>query len=147
MGHSIPIPHLDTMETHTTEAPRPIPAAIADYPATIADLLALPGWDAWQESTLGNDLFLSDPDRADRIHEAAEDGCDGSYHSEIIWDWRLFARHLEIEARHVLWMADDEGEAERLEAELERRVEALDAAIDECEARHEADGTLWEQVG
>ena len=25
---------------------------------------------------LGNDLFINDPDRADRIHEAAEFGCD-----------------------------------------------------------------------
>jgi len=34
------------------------------------------------------DLLLSDPDRADRIDEAAEDGSDGSTHGEEIQDWR-----------------------------------------------------------
>jgi hypothetical protein len=135
------------METHTTEGPRPIPAAIADYPVTIDDLLAFPGWDTWRESNLGNDLFLSDPDRAARCHEAAGDGGDGSYHSEIIADWREYASRLEGEARGELWEAEAGEEEAAWEAELERRVEALDAAIDACEAYHEAAGTLWEQVG
>jgi len=135
------------MKPTTTEAPRPIPATIAGYPATIADLLALPGWDTWRESNLGPDLFINDPDRADRIWEAAEDGFDGSCHGEIIADWRDLASQLEGEARGELWEAEAGEEEAAWEEELERRVEALGAAIDECEARHEAAGTLWEQVG
>lgn len=34
------------------------------------------------------DMLLSDPDRADRMDEAAEDGSDGSTHAEEIQDWR-----------------------------------------------------------
>ena len=34
------------------------------------------------------ELLRSDPDRADRIDEAAEDGSDGSTHGEEIQDWR-----------------------------------------------------------
>ena len=34
------------------------------------------------------ELLRSDPDRADRIDEAAEDGFDGSTHGEEIQDWR-----------------------------------------------------------
>ena len=34
------------------------------------------------------ELLRSDPDRADRIEEAAEDGADGSTHAEEIQDWR-----------------------------------------------------------
>lgn len=34
------------------------------------------------------ELLRSDPDRADRIDEAAENGYDGSTHGEEIQDWR-----------------------------------------------------------
>jgi hypothetical protein len=49
--------------------------------------------DAYQSfisDRLGNDLFLYDPERADRIYEYAENGCEGSTHAEIIEDWRDF---------------------------------------------------------
>ena len=32
----------------------------------------------FQADLLGNDLFINDPERADRIHEASENGADGS---------------------------------------------------------------------
>src|SRR4030095_10743784 len=32
--------------------------------------------------------FINEPERADRCHNAAEYGCDGKTHSEVIEDWR-----------------------------------------------------------
>jgi len=43
---------------------------------------------------LGNDLFLSNPERAERIAEYAEDGINGSTHNETIEDWREFLESL-----------------------------------------------------
>lgn len=39
---------------------------------------------------LGNDLFINDPERAERIQEYAEEGCNGSTHREMVEDWRYF---------------------------------------------------------
>ncbi len=47
-------------------------------------------YQGWISDRLGNDLFLSDPERADRIHKYAEDGSDGSTHGEVINDWDEF---------------------------------------------------------
>ena len=43
---------------------------------------------------LGNDLFINDPERAERIAEHAEDGINGSTHNETIEDWREFLESL-----------------------------------------------------
>ena len=45
---------------------------------------------------LGNDLYINDPDRADRCDEAAEYGSDGSTHAEIIEDWREFLDMIDV---------------------------------------------------
>jgi len=54
----------------------------------LSEMLNTEDWQNYESDTLGNDLFISDPDRADRIHEAAKEGCDGSTHGEHIQDWR-----------------------------------------------------------
>ena len=105
------------------------------FPKTIDDLLAHPQWDGFIESKLGNDLFINDPDRAERIHDAAEDGCDGSTHAERIEDWRDFAEML---FRSLSW---DERE------EVEPIHDALLAEIDTCKAWHEKNGSLHEVIG
>jgi len=105
------------------------------FPSTVDALLAHPQWDGFIGSKLGNDLFINDPERAERIHEAAEHGCDGSTHYEIIEDWREFADML---FRSLSW--DDRDDAEPLR-------DALDSAINDCEAWHEKNGTLHESVG
>jgi hypothetical protein len=104
-------------------------------PITVDDLLNLPQWHSFIESRLGNDLFISDPDRADRIHEAAEHGADGSTHYEIIEDWRDFARDL------FRSLSMDEAEDE------EKNYEALISEIDSCEAWHDHNGSLHKQLG
>jgi len=104
-------------------------------PITINDLLNLREWDSFIGSRLGNDLFISDPDRADRMHEAAEHGVDGSTHYEIIEDWRDFARDL------FRSLSMDESEDE------EKNYETLMDEINSCEEYHDGIGTLHNQVG
>jgi hypothetical protein len=89
---------------------------------------------------LGNDLFINDPDRADRIHEAAEVGADGSTHAETIQDWRDFlGQHRAFDPDF-----DDENTSDRLP---EAVIDSINAEIDACEARHGAAGTLHEEIG
>ena len=105
------------------------------FPETIDELLNHPKWDGFIGSKLGNDLFINDPERAERIHEAAEYGSDGSTHYEIIGDWREFADML---FRSLPW--DERDQAEPLR-------DALDSEINQCEEWHEKNGTLHDEVG
>jgi hypothetical protein len=76
-----------------------------------------------------NDLFLSDPDRAKRIIDAAEHGCEGSTHAEIIDDWYDFL--------------------DTMFACKEITLETFDAIrkeIDEVSEWHETNGSLFSQV-
>lgn len=72
-------------------------------------------------------------DRADRCWDAAEHGCEGSTHAEIIGDWRDAFRW----ERRCL---DNGKPHDRFEAAVEARFDAI-------EAWHEKAGTLWKQVG
>ena len=77
----------------------------------------------------------------DRCHEAAEDGCDGSTHREVMDDWREFLERLESDAtRAAMWH-------DRVTAEIERRAESIREEIDKCEAWHEKNGSLDKQAG
>lgn len=116
-------------------------------PATIHEMLNSPEWDAFISDRLGNDLFLSDPDRAERIHSAAENGADGSTHQEVIDDWRDFVNMLHREASQEAWGIDDEKESEAAEKAADAWHEAIMAEIDKCEAWHEANGSLYEEIG
>lgn len=117
-----------------------------ELPTTVHALLNHPGWDGFISDKLGNDLFINDPDRAARIHDAAEDGCDGSTHAEHIEDWREFADILEREAQR-----DCDGETDDETDENEKAVEtafaALSADIDACEEWHRENGSLEIVVG
>jgi len=115
-------------------------------PTTVNELLNHPAWDGFISDKLGNDLFINDPDRAERIHDAAEDGCDGSTHAEHIEDWREFADILEREAQR-----NCDGETDKQTDAKEKAVEtafaALTADIDACEKWHEDNGSLHSVVG
>ena len=78
----------------------------------------------FREQILGNDLFIDDPERAARIYDAAEFGCDGSFHAEIIQDWRDFLNTLTLP------------ESVREDIEIE---------IYNCELWHENNGSLYTQ--
>jgi hypothetical protein len=107
---------------------------------TAKELLAHPRWDGFISDKLGNDLFINDPDRAERIHEAAEDGGDGSTHQEHIDDWREFAEILHREASR---RAESDEEATRIDADYDALVED----IDRSEKWHVDNGTINEEVG
>jgi hypothetical protein len=112
--------------------------AIADLKTrcvtSIRELLELPGWDAFRDDKLGNDLFISDPDRANRIYDAAADGADGSTHAEVIEDWTEFAGQVYDEIEREAWNLDvSQEEADALEAFIEEARAKLDADIERCE--------------
>lgn len=92
----------------------------------LSDLIDSPGFDAYLGDKLGNQLFLDDPERADRLQQYSADGGDGSTHAECIEDWREYLDTCEI---------DDETK------------EAIEEEIAECEKLHKAAGTLDEIIG
>lgn len=102
------------------------------------DLINSRGFESFTESKLGNDLFINDPERADRIYEAAKEGTDGSYTSEVIEDWREYLELL------PLIDPDDEGD-NKPDAISEEVYCKIEDEIDEVEKFHEMRGTLWEQ--
>ena len=97
---------------------------------TINEMLNSKEFEVFISDRLGNDLFLSDPERADRVHKYAEDGADGSTHAEVIDDWRCFLRSLRV--------VDEDGTGDISEDDFN----ALNADIDDCERWHEKNGSL-----
>jgi hypothetical protein len=72
-------------------------------------------------------------DRANRCYEAAEFGCDGKTHSEVIGDWRdAFADWLRSNHRNH---------------NAGRFVEAVESHFDRVETWHSDNGSLFEQAG
>jgi hypothetical protein len=137
------------MTTVTTMTTTNLDTLLASLPRTINDLLSHPAWDGFIHDRLGNDLFLSDPDRAGRIYEAAKDGCDGSTHAEIIEDWRDFAETLfrDVEYSILRDLDLDLREEYMLEGAVTAIRDSLFAEIDACEDWHDKNGTLHEQIG
>jgi hypothetical protein len=86
-------------------------------------------WDAENRSTGSCGIILQDPDRFDRMWDAAEDGAEGSTHGEVISDWR------------------DAWESFTWGRDLERVDAAITAAIDAVENWHFENGSLDQQVG
>jgi hypothetical protein len=77
-----------------------------------------------------------DRDRYDRCDEAAENGSDGMTHAEHISDWRkALPAYVRTYSRRNRW------------SELERFLAAVEAEIDAVEAWHEANGSLFQEIG
>ena len=103
-------------------------------------MLESQAWEYFISDRLGNDLFISDPERANRIWEAAENGCDGSTHYEHIQDWRDFlSLYREYEPGF-----DERGRDYRLCPGI---IDSITDEIDACEAWHDANGSLHEEIG
>lgn len=109
-----------------------------EFPRTLREIIEHP---RFQPFGSDSDDWIDNPDRMERCHEAAEDGCDGSTHAEIMDDWREFLERLEREAKRKTHWHD------RVEAEIERRAESIREEIDKCEAWHEKNGSLDKQAG
>lgn len=99
---------------------------------TLAELYSHPNFHPFPQSS---DEWINDPERMQRCHEAAGDGCEGSTHAEIIQDWREFLNSLTV--------MDEYRDGDLTQDEFD----AIDAEIDACEAWHEKNGSLNEQVG
>lgn len=109
---------------------------------------------AWQSEKACD--FINEPDRAARCHEAAADGCDGSYHYEVIDDFREFGQMLLKEAWNLISneLCDsdiDETQYNVLQVqaieEFEECEKAFDADVVRCEEWHIKNGTYGEQAG
>ena len=108
------------------------------FPRALRELYSHPDFRPFGSSS---DDWIRDAERMDRCHEAAEDGCDGSTHREVMDDWREFLERLESDAtRAAMWH-------DRVTAEIERRAESIREEIDKCEAWHEKNGSLDKQAG
>jgi hypothetical protein len=108
------------------------------FPKSLREIIEHPNFRPFGSSS---DDWIDNPERMERCHDAAEDGCDGSTHAEVMQDWREFLERLEREAnRKTLWH-------DRVMSEVERRANAIREEIDKCEAWHEKAGSLNEMVG
>jgi hypothetical protein len=103
----------------------------------------------WQ-SQKAND-FINEPERAARCYDAAADGCDGSYHWEVIEDFREFGNELLREAWNLIEHELDEEESahvwSHVEVEYELCVAAFGKCCDELEEWHRQNGSLDQQGG
>ena len=95
-------------------------------------------YQAYISDRLGNDLFINDPVRAERIHEAAESGSDGSYHYEVINDWQDFLNSLRI--------YDPEFDEEENCDLTEEQFDTIQKEITECYEWHQKNGSLYQQL-
>lgn len=77
--------------------------------------------------------FWNEPERAARCADAAEEGCDGKTHAEVIEDWR---------EAFSAWISD-----QRRWTDPERFIAAVGAHFDSVEDWHEQNGTLWQEIG
>jgi hypothetical protein len=98
------------------------------------------GYERFISDRLGNGLFLSNPERADRLYDDAENGSDGSLHSEIIQDWRDYLDTLSI--------FDPDCDEVKKDSQLtQEEYNSILADINDCEAWHERNGSLYQEVG
>jgi hypothetical protein len=102
------------------------------HPTTLAELYNHPEFVPFGSSS---DDWINDPDRMERCQDAAEYGEDGSFHSEIIQDWRDFLDRVDSDLNRKL--EEDEYE------QWETIKESIEAEIDACEQWHSDNGTLY----
>lgn len=112
---------------------------------TLDEMIRSEEWQSY-EASVGDvqSLLLSDPDRADRMIKASEDGCDGSTHAEIIEDWREFLGTLKVYDPDF----HDKEDLETRDFDITKeQEEAITKEIDDCEEWHRNNGSLNEEVG
>ena len=113
--------------------------------SNLQDLLQSEYFNSFEADKLGNDLFINDPERADRIYEAAKEGTDGSTHAERIEDMREANDLAErsIYREQFVALGFDVDCAAMLADALK---EYISGDINDCEEWHDKNGSL-EQVG
>jgi hypothetical protein len=107
---------------------------------TLHDVVNSREYQMYTSDRLGNDLFINDPDRASRCHDAAVNGCDGSTHAEAIEDQREFLKALKI--------YDPEFDEYSSRSDLtQEQYDALTAELDAVEQWHSEHKSLHTQIG
>jgi hypothetical protein len=84
------------------------------------------------ESKLGNDLFISEPDRASRIADG-----EGSTHNEIIEDFREYLNSLKVKS-------EDDDENFDITQEV---YDTIESDINSCEEWHINNGSINDIAG
>lgn len=92
--------------------------------------------------------FFNNPERAERVANAAEYGANGSTHAEIIDDWRnafktwvkYDRRVMDIECKTRTYHYHNHEYPERF-------ADAVLAHFDSVEQWHERNGSLWQEIG
>ena len=100
---------------------------------TLNEMLSSNSYHGFESDRLGNNLFINDPDRADRIYKASVDGSDGSTHQERIDDWRDFLDTLQT------FDATDPDDTGDVSVAVE---ESIRTEIDACEQWHIKNGSI-----
>lgn len=80
--------------------------------------------------------FWNEPERASRCYDAAENGCDGKTHSEVIEDWR---------EAFSAWVSDRRRGRDSIDPD--RFTSAVENHFNEVEAWHEQNGSLFQEIG
>ena len=92
--------------------------------------------------------FVNEPERAARCHDAAADGCDGSFHWEVIEDFREFGHDLLRESERSLGVVLDRGRVEDVstdEIQVNECLTAFDADIESLVKFHQEAGSYEKQ--
>jgi len=104
----------------------------------LSDMIRSTEYEHFESDRLGNGLFISNLNRAERIHEYAENGSNGSTHEEIIDDWKDFLNNLSIQFR------DDIDEDTQYDIS-EDTFDLIEKEIEECREWHRLKGSI-EQI-
>jgi hypothetical protein len=115
-----------------------------EFPNTLNELISHPHFQPFGSSS---DDWINDPDRMERCNDAAEEGCEGSTHAEIIQDWRDFLSNLFDEKKRDLWNDLEDEEFDKALLELEEITAKIEDEIKTCEDWHFENGSLGDQVG
>ena len=107
---------------------------------TLEEMYQAEDYQAYISDKLGNDLFINDPERADRLYKAAENGSDGSTHAETIDDWQEFLGEL-----YVYTGFDCDEDQEKADI-TQATYDAIQAEIDACYLWHDKNGSLYESA-
>ena len=85
--------------------------------------------------------FINEPERAVRCADAAELGADGKTHAEVIGDWRDAFKYMMQDRERRNWRRENSPYLP------ERFISAVNAYFDSVESWHEANGSLFTEIG
>jgi hypothetical protein len=89
--------------------------------------------------------FINEPDRAQRCNDAAEFGCDGKTHFEVIEDWRdSFRNFVRYDVGRIKTPFRTRHNSFRT---LDRFEDVVNAHFDSVEEWHLQNGSLHQQIG